>query len=129
MLPLVRAIVGDIVRLSREITERRQRLSILLYGRDNSVLDPYQEELAQIEEELEKDRLKLRRFVEELEELGVEPKSVSEGMVDFPTVIEGRRALLCWKLGESEVLYWHEFDEDSGSRKMLASGASVGDRS
>ena len=38
----------------------------------------------------------------------MESISGSEGMVDFPAVFEGRRVCLSWKLGESEVLYWHE---------------------
>ena len=118
-LPLVRAIVGDVVRVSREVTERRQRLSVLLYGRQESARDPYHEELAQIEQELEKDRQRLKGFVRELEDLGVEPKSVSDGVVDFPGVLDGRRVLLCWKLGEPEIGHWHEVDDDARARRPL----------
>jgi hypothetical protein len=38
-------------------------------------------------------------------------RDVSTGLIDFPTVIQGRDAFLCWKLGEPEVAFWH-FPED-----------------
>src|SRR5690242_10176139 len=108
VLPLVRAITTDLVALSREVIDRRQRLALLTGGRQNSQHDPYSEELAQIEEELEKDTARLQGYVHELRQLGVEPKSGPEGLVDFPCRIDGRLVFLCWKLGEPEVLHWHE---------------------
>jgi len=126
-LPLVRAIAEDLVRLSREVIERRERLSVLLGGSPRSPNDPYREELAQIEEELEKDRRHLREFVEELRQLGVEARSVTEGLIDFPAMLEGRQVYLCWKLGEPEVLYWHEPGGDLNSRQPLAAGSVAED--
>ncbi len=122
-LPLVRAIVTDLAALSREVIERRRRLSILMDGRDSDSKDPYREELIQIEEELEKDSRRLQEYVGELRDLGVEPTSGPEGLVDFPTVIDGQEAYLCWKLGEPEVLYWHKPDAGFRERQPLAAGS------
>lgn len=118
-LPLVRAIVADLVRLSREVMERRQRLAVLNADRPKQRRDLYQEEVAQIEEELTKDAQQLQEYVQELEQLGVEPKSATEGLVDFPTVINGRPAYLCWKYDEAEVLFWHELDAGFQGRQPL----------
>jgi hypothetical protein len=38
-------------------------------------------------------------------------RDVDSGLVDFPTVMQGREAFLCWRLGEPDVAYWH-FPED-----------------
>ena len=119
-LPLVRAIVNDLVSLSQEVTERRRRLSLLAAGRNQAVHDMYSEELAQIEEELDKDTRRLREFVDELRQLGVEPTSAPDGIVDFPTMFEDRMVHLCWKLGESEVRYWHEPGTGFRDRKLLS---------
>ena len=51
-LPLVRAICRDLSSLSHEVIERKDRLSILLAGRDENRDDLYRQELVQIEEEL-----------------------------------------------------------------------------
>jgi hypothetical protein len=118
VLPLVKAITTDLVQLSREVIERRERLALLSSGRKKSK-DPYSEELAQIEEELEKDTERLYAYVEELRKLGVEPKNGPEGLVDFPAMMDGRLVFLCWKLGEPEVLHWHELDAGFRGRQSL----------
>ncbi len=121
-LPLVRSITADLVRLSREVMERRERLTLLSAGRNASAKDPYTQELAQIEEELEKDSEQLHEYVEELRALGVEPKSGPEGLIDFPSLLDDRIVFLCWKLGESEVTNWHELDAGFAGRQSLVAG-------
>ena len=112
------------VLLARDMIERRHRLDQLASGRSTSKSDPYSEELAQIEEELEKDTERLMGYAEELQELGVEPKGAAEGLVDFPHVLEGRLVYLCWKYNEPEILFWHERDAGFAGRQPLTVGAS-----
>ena len=76
------------------------------------------------EQELERDTQRLREYVEELRELGVEPKGALEGLVDFPAMIDGRLVFLCWKFDESEILYWHDLDGGFSGRQPLT--ASIG---
>ena len=129
VLPLVRAITADLVQLSREVMERRERLALLSAGRSASAKDPYSEELAQVREELEKDSTQLQAYVDELRELGVEPKSGPEGLVDFPCLMDDRVVFLCWKVGEPEVMYWHELEAGFAGRQSLIAGsvADAGD--
>lgn len=119
MLPLVSAITRDLSSLSRDVIERRERLSFLLTGRSHDASDPYRQELIQIEEELERDAGRLREYVEELERLGVEPKNGPEGLVDFRCLMDGRVVYLCWKLGEPTIQYWHELDAGFAGRQLL----------
>jgi len=118
-LPLVRAIVSDLVALSRDLVERRQRLSMLMEGKGKTARDPYHEELVQVQKDLEKDMPRLKEYVEELRALGIEPKSGSEGLVDFPAVLDGRNVYLCWKLGEPRVVCWHELEAGYAGRQPL----------
>jgi hypothetical protein len=126
-LPLVRAIVKDLASLSREVVERRERLAHLLDGRDLDSDDPYASELAQVEEDLQRDSQRLHEYVEELRELGVEPKNGPEGLVDFPCLMDGRIVYLCWKLGEPEVLFWHELDAGFRGRQSLTADSIIGE--
>ena len=43
-----------------------------------------------------------------IQELGVLVKDLDIGLCDFPHLREGRIVFLCWKLGESEIKWWHE---------------------
>ncbi len=118
-LPLVRAIVSDLVDLSRELTERRQRLAQLQVGKAANLRDPYHEELVQVHKDMDQESMRLREYVAELRALGVEPKSGTEGLVDFPAMLNGRKVYLCWKLGESRVLFWHDLEAGFLGRQPL----------
>ena len=118
-LPLVRAITADVIKLSREMVDRRQRLDYLRSGRKDSD-DLYSAELAQMEDQQQKDQEQLEEFVNELRQIGVEPKTLTEGLIDFPHIMDGRIVFLCWKYDEAEVLHWHEFDAGFDGRQPLA---------
>ena len=128
MLPLVRAIVDDLVNLARDVAARHERLAAVRHvpgGAEDEGSDVYSEEIAQIEEEIERDTQHLREYVAELIELGVEPKSATEGLVDFPAFVDGRLVYLCWKLGESEILFWHELTAGFRGRQPLAASSAA----
>ena len=127
MLPLVAAIASDLARLSQEVIDRRQRLAHVAADRELSTGDPYDDELALVERELERDTQRLREYVRELCELGVEPKGAEEGLVDFPCMMDGCLVYLCWKVGEPEVLYWHELDTGFTGRQPLTAGTVADD--
>jgi hypothetical protein len=129
MLPLVRAIAKDLAELSRDVIERRDRLNSLLAGRGQQSRDIYSEELAQIDDELAKDSDRLRDYVRELEELGVELKNPPEGLIDFRCLMDGRVVYLCWKLDEPEILHWHELDAGFAGRQVLPSDWQEGQQS
>mgnify|MGYP002623538076 CR=1 FL=1 len=126
MLPLVRSIVADISALAGDLLDRQQRLSHLAEGRQREVGDPYSDELAEVQRDLERDKLRLREYVTELSDLGVELKDPRRGLIDFPAKIDGRIVYLCWLLGEPEVLYWHDLESGFAGRQSLAAGAANG---
>jgi hypothetical protein len=127
MLPLVRAITGDLSTLARDVMERRHRLALLTGVRPLKPGDPYSDELAQMESDLERDVRRLQEYVGELQELGVEAKGAVEGLVDFPCKMDGRLVYLCWRLGEPEVLYWHDLDAGFSGRQPLTAGSVLGE--
>jgi len=129
-LPLVSAIVRDIVELYHDVHERRERLvGIRKTPRvpNRGTSNAYSEELEQIERELDLDIERLDGYVAELNELGVELKDPVLGLVDFPTVIDDREAYLCWRLGESEIIFWHEVGAGFAGRQSLLEGSMAGE--
>ena len=128
-LPLVRAIVTDIVRQFRDVHERRERiLEIRRQPRTTrrSEDNDYSAEVDQIEEELEKDVARLQEYVDEVQSLGVELKDFVRGLVDFPARMDGREVCLCWQLGEPDVAFWHEVDAGFQGRQSLLAGTRSG---
>lgn len=122
-LPLIRAIVQDIVDLYRDVRDREQRLNSMRRGSTGKQQqdDPYSEEVEQVRTDLEKDIEKLEGFFEELVELGVDFKDPVMGLVDFPSMRDGQEVCLCWKLGEPAVEFWHTQDAGFQGRQPLES--------
>lgn len=60
------------------------------------------------------------KLTTELFEMGVQLKDYSRGLIDFPTMREGRIVLLCWQLGEKdEIEWWHEEEAGFAGRRPL----------
>lgn len=114
-LPLVRAIVEDIVRQFQVVNELKLRLSSLQGTRRQSSNDLYEEEFAQSQSHLESEEATLVGYIEELSKLGVELKG-PDGLCDFPSQRDGREVYLCWRLGEPLVAHWHELNAGVAGR-------------
>ncbi len=57
--------------------------------------------------------------VRQIDEAGVQVKDLDEGLLDFPAKRDDADILLCWKVGEPEVAFWHSVDEGFAGRKPL----------
>jgi len=56
----------------------------------------------------------------ELDTLGVQLKDFERGLIDFPSLRDGKVVLLCWQMGEGDELeWWHDVDAGFGGRTPL----------
>jgi hypothetical protein len=69
--------------------------------------------------EREKAMQEARDTLAEIDEIGVQVKDLAQGLLDFPCVMEGQTVLLCWKLGEKEIGFWHTEEDGFAGRKPL----------
>ena len=116
-LPLVRKIVEAVVRKQRTCREKIPELDLV------ASTERAGEPRERIEE-LERDALALAKeidgFQQELEQLGIQLKDRRLGLVDFPSEMNGRQILLCWRLGEPEIQFWHDVDAGYAGRQPLS---------
>ena len=55
-----------------------------------------------------------------LESLGVQLKDYTQGLIDFPSMRDGRVVLLCWKADEGDQLeWWHDIEAGFAGRQPL----------
>jgi hypothetical protein len=57
--------------------------------------------------------------VAEIDSIGVQVKDLDTGLLDFPCIIDSEIVLLCWKMGESRIDYWHTVDAGFRGRQPL----------
>jgi hypothetical protein len=104
-LPLVKKIVKDILDTSREM---RLISDEIRYGAEN---DPRIQKLAD----------NVEGFMQELAEIGCFFKdwNFSIGLIDFPAIINGKEAFLCWRSDEDDIIYYHEIETGFAGRKLI----------
>jgi hypothetical protein len=64
--------------------------------------------------------VKLFSDTSELEALGVQLKDYARGLIDFPSLRDGRVVLLCWQMGEGDQIeWWHDVEAGFAGRQPL----------
>jgi len=116
-LPLVRKIVEDVVRQHR--LWREKILELDLVASSARAGEP-RERAEEREREAQSLAREIDGYQQELERLGIQLKDRRLGLVDFPSEMNGRQILLCWRLGEPEVQFWHELDAGYAGRQPLS---------
>ena len=115
----VRPVVERMVAAKRALDqaqERRDEATARIAGNGGGI--PPQE-LAALHAEVERHAATLAGAVAELQALGVLVKDLDAGLVDFPSVRNGEQVLLCWRLGEAEVAFWHRPEDGFAGRRPI----------
>ncbi len=113
--PLAERMVGH-RRALGALLGRRAELSGTIAGNGGD-LGPG--ELARVEAEIGEEAKGVARCVNEIHGLGAQVKDADEGLVDFPALRGEEEVLLCWKVGEDAVEFWHGLEEGFAGRRPL----------
>ncbi|MBC8285101.1 MAG: DUF2203 domain-containing protein [Nitrospinae bacterium] len=63
--------------------------------------------------------LKYNNLMHKIEEVGCEVKGIREGLIDFPSIRDGKEVYLCWRMPEEEILFWHDLNSGFAGRKPI----------
>ena len=111
-LPLVKKIVADILEFGQKIRTLSAEVGA------NAEKNP---EIIKIMDQLDE-------LFDEMESLGCYYKdwNFSVGLVDFPAVIDGEEAFLCWRSDEEGLKYYHDVDSGYTGRKPIPAELLLG---
>jgi len=113
--PLVERMVEH-RRAHSEALERQEELEGRIRGNGGGI-PPAQ--LAEAAADVEHEARLLAQVIDEIGEHGAEVKDLDEGLIDFPALRHGETVLLCWKLGEDRIRYWHTVEDGFAGRQPL----------
>jgi hypothetical protein len=115
----VRPLTEELVAHRRalvDLQERQSAVTTRIAGNGGNVTPS---ELQEVQEQLDEEVAGIARCVARIHELGALVKDLDDGLVDFPAKRDGEDVLLCWRLGEDEIAFWHGLDEGYSGRKPL----------
>ncbi len=125
LIPVLEEVIADIHGKMESVHRAAERLHVLdlLWGdRVTAEDNPDYHEARECRE-------RIRRLMREIEEIVIReiegrglrfPQGGLEyGLIDFPTIWEGREVYLCWRRGEPRIEAWHEVDGGFAGRQPL----------
>lgn len=113
MLPLIKSITANIMESWAAILVKRNEMEAI-------------EKKMKVPQEL-KDELnyiidKVNGYIKEVEDLGCLVEEFRRGIINFPSLFNGRKVFLNWSHQDASVQYYHELDETFKDRHIVRSG-------
>ncbi|MBI5352954.1 MAG: DUF2203 domain-containing protein [Chloroflexi bacterium] len=62
---------------------------------------------------------RLDALLHKIQDMGIEVKDLTIGLIDFVAYHDGREIYLCWKFGEDKIQFWHEINEGFQGRQLI----------
>lgn len=120
LLPIVAPLAERLQALKRELDaeegESARRTAEKVQGNGhtagNSATSSSQDRVSELIQGIED-------TIVEVHALGCEVKDPELGLIDFPSLRDGREVYLCWRLGEEQIAYWHDLQAGYGGRQPL----------
>jgi len=117
VLPEAARLLLEIQDIKEELDQRGRELERLLSATEGN---------GHLADDIAAGRAAVHAVAEELERafrrmdaLGVELKGIETGLLDFPSLRDGRIVYLCWRQGEEGIGFWHDIDTGFAGRQPL----------
>ena len=115
----LRPVVERMVEHGRRLAAAQRRQTKLVTQIAGNGGDMQPSDFRELATEIQAEADAVAGCAERVNAAGAQIKSLQEGLLDFPARRGEEDVLLCWKLGEDEIEYWHGVDEGFAGRKPL----------
>lgn len=112
LLEIIRPMAAELMRIGARIRDHQPELWAVVEKSAGNGGNP---ELSKLLPDFDR----LDALLHRLQEMGIEVKDLSLGLVDFPAVKDGRTVFLCWKYDEGSIQFWHEVEAGFAGRQPI----------
>jgi hypothetical protein len=112
LLEIVRPMVGELMEIVERVREHQPEIWAMVEKSAGNGGNPA---LSKILPDFDR----LDAILHRLQDMDIEVKDLSIGLIDFPGVRDGRLICLCWKYGEGSIQFWHEIEAGFAGRQLI----------
>lgn len=120
LLPVLESLLKQAIegkQAADSIEERLQELNKKIFLTGGLLVDVAR--VRQQRSSMEQHVRQAKDSLEEIDAIGVQVKDLDTGLLDFPCDLNGETVLLCWKMGESRIDFWHTLDSGFRGRQPI----------
>ncbi len=120
LLPVLESLLRralDSKQAAEEVDAQLSELSRRIYLSGGMRVDVGK--VGQQKAEMEAHLQRVRESIAEMDEIGVQVKDMDAGLLDFPCRLEDEVVLLCWRMGENSIEYWHTMESGFKGRQPV----------
>lgn len=113
-----RALLPQVRQWLDDLQERRQRLS-RLDQRISAILERGDDAGGAAVNDMVRTLADAREVLAEFQRRQIQIKDLERGLIDFPSLRDGREIFLCWEKDEEDIEFWHDLDSGYAGRERL----------
>ena len=118
-LETIRPVAEELVHHTGELRQAAEERAELIQAAGGNGGGTSVTRLPELTETIQREQVAIARCVAQLEAAGVQVKDLTTGLLDFPSERDGEEILLCWRVGEPEVAWWHTLEGGFAGRQPL----------
>lgn len=111
-LSIVRPMLKEMMGIGEKIRARQPELWAMVQKSAGNGGNP---ELSKLLVEFDH----LDALLHQIQDMGIEVKDLTIGLIDFVGLKDGREIYLCWKYGEGDIQFWHEIEAGFAGRQLI----------
>jgi hypothetical protein len=63
--------------------------------------------------------MEVQLLIQEFESREIQIKDLERGLIDFPSIRDGREVFLCWEKDEEDIGHWHDLEGGYSGRERI----------
>ena len=119
LLPWLRDRLNRAVGAADEMGKHQRDLRLLERKTKRNGTHDVTPQISEADSTVQESIYEVQKFIREIQAEDIQVRDIGIGLVDFPAEKDGRRVWLCWRSGESEVIYWHELHTGFRDRQPI----------